>query len=58
MDKKTGKKVDIIRAFSDYEIPPTKEEAPDIEDPEWERLIGDNLAVVRGNNWGMGKGSW
>jgi len=57
-DKKSGKKVDVIRSFNDYENPPTKEEAPGLEDPEWERQIGDNQVVVKGNGWGGGKGYW
>lgn len=57
-DKKTGKKVEVLRSFKEYDVPPTKEEAPDVEDPEWERKIGGGQKVNKGNNWGPGKGYW
>lgn len=52
--------MDIIRSFSDYENPPTEEEAPGADsEPEWERCIGENQVLVRGPNWGSGmKGHW
>lgn len=58
VDKKTGKEVEVLRIFADYEKPPTKEEAPDIEDPEWERQIGSNQILTRGANWSGSKGNW
>lgn len=57
-DKKSGKEVTVIRTFAEYENPPTQEEAPDIQDPEWERNIGDKITVTKGNGWGSGKGYW
>lgn len=58
VDKKTGKEVEVLRIFADYEKPPTKEEAPDIEDPEWERQVSGGQSVVKGHGWGNGKGYW
>ena len=46
-----------MRKFSEYEVPPTSEEAPDVLDPDWVRDIGGNIAVVKGQGWG-GKGYW
>ena len=56
-DKKTGKVVSVIRTFSEYEVPPTQEEAPDAVDPEWERLVGGNQSVIRAPGFGK-KGYW
>jgi hypothetical protein len=58
VDKKTGKEIEVLRIFSDYEKPPTKEEAPDAEDPEWERQVGGNQSVLKSWSWGPGKGNW
>jgi hypothetical protein len=60
-NNKTGREVEIIRHFSEYETPPTREEANDWSDEEyseadWERLIALSR-WVRGN-WGGGKGHW
>jgi predicted nucleic acid-binding Zn ribbon protein len=57
-DKKTGIRIDVLRKFDDYQIPPTEEEAPGIEDPQWERLIGKGQQVVRGPSWSGSKGNW
>lgn len=58
-DTNTKKRVDVLRSFAEYENPPTEEEAPDIENPEWVRVIGDKIALTRGPNWGWGsKGNW
>lgn len=57
-DKKSQKEVEVIRAFSDYEKPPTEEEAPGLEDPEWERQIGAGQKLMRGPNWQGMKGHW
>jgi predicted nucleic acid-binding Zn ribbon protein len=58
VNKKSGKSVEVIRAFADYEKPPTEEEAPEEKEPEWERNIGADITVVKGNGWGNGKGHW
>lgn len=64
VDKKSGKRVTILRHFSAYEEKPTVEEAvQDKMTPEeygvadWERLIGVDIQVHKGTNWG-GKGYW
>ena len=57
-DKKTGKKVEVLRSFKEYDVAPTQEEAPDVEDPEWERKIGGGQKLLRGNNWTGSKGNW
>lgn len=61
LDKKSGTTVEIIRSFKDYENPPEGDELPaELQGKEcdWERQIGDNQSVVKGNGWGAGKGSW
>lgn len=58
LDKKSQKEVIVIRTFSEYENPPTPEEAPGLEDPEWERMIGGNQTLQRGASWGGAKGYW
>lgn len=56
--KRTKKYTEVLRSFKDYQVPPTKEEAPDVEDPEWERKIGCKQTFVRGANWTGSKGNW
>lgn len=58
IDKKSSKKVDVVRTFDDYQVPPTEEEsgiAP--QDADWERLIGDGQRIIRGPSFGK-KGYW
>lgn len=56
-DRKTGKKVEVLRSFADYEIPPTKEEDPTLTgEEEWERLLG-NFTLTKSPTWGS-KGNW
>jgi predicted nucleic acid-binding Zn ribbon protein len=57
-NKKTGKVIEVIRNFSDYQEPPTLEEAPEEKDPEWERMIGSDIKVIKGRSWGGSKGNW
>ena len=64
-DTVSGKKVEILRNFSEYKIGPTEEEAIKAGlTPEeavtalWERVIGSGIKVVKGENWGAGKGHW
>lgn len=57
-DQRSKRIVDVIRSFAEYEVPPTKEEVPDLEDPEWVRQIGSQINVTKGNGWGSGKGYW
>lgn len=56
-DKKSGKRIEVLRSFKEYDVPPTKEEAPDIEDPQWERLIIGTQKHVKGPGFGR-KGYW
>lgn len=57
-EKKTGREVEVIRHFSDYEIPPTEEESGlNPKKTKWERIIGTGIRTVRGSNW-AGKGNW
>lgn len=58
VDKKSGKEVEVLRPFAEYDTPPTAEEAPDVEDPQWERQIQGGQSVVKSWNWGNGKGNW
>lgn len=57
-DKNTGKTCTVIRSFSEYEVPPTQEEAPEVVDPDWERQVGGDQTLMRGANWQGRKGSW
>ena len=60
-DKVSSTVVTVVRAFSEYENPPEEEEIPEAirgQEHEWERLIGADIAVVKGNGWGSGKGYW
>lgn len=63
LDKKTEKKVEVLRSFVDYEIPPAREEAGDMSneefrDADWERQIYGTQRVIKGDSWGPGKGYW
>lgn len=63
-DKKTDRKLEVMRAFAEYEEIPTREECSGWTDEEyqaavWERLIYGTQRMVRGPNWGYGsKGNW
>ena len=61
----SGKEVEVLRPFSGYQDPPTKEEClaagmteEEYEAAEFEKIIGRGIRVTRGDNWGPGKGSW
>jgi hypothetical protein len=57
-NKKTEEKVDVMRSFSEYDVPPSKEKGEcESEDGEWEKQIG-NTFWSPGANWGPGKGNW
>ena len=63
VDKNTEKAVEILRKFDDYEVHPTKEEAKDLTQEEydaadWERRICPGIRVTRGENWNGSKGNW
>lgn len=62
-DLNTGKKVEILRSFSEYQSLPTREECPEFSDEEFsaaqfEKQLGEGIRVVKGASWGMGKGHW
>lgn len=62
VDKKTDKSIEVIRTFSEYEVPPTEQEVLEAklefsEPPEWVRII-NYVAVKKGHRWGGGKGNW
>ncbi len=59
LDEVSGTKVEVLRSFADYEVPPQAEEMPeDIRAAEhkWVRQIGKSIRVVKGAGWGPGKG--
>lgn len=61
-DKKTGKQVDVIRSFAEFEQPPTAEEGTraGVEltgDEDWERVLS-GFQLVKSDVWGGGKGNW
>ena len=62
-DTVSGKEVEINRSFADYLDEPTEEEATaagiDYKKAKWERIIGRNIKVTFGANYGGShKGSW
>ncbi len=61
-DNVTTKEIEVIRGFKEYEVPPTKEEAPLSEEEfsaaNWERLLSGGIKKQHGDNWGPGKGKW
>jgi len=57
-DKKSDKKIEVIRKFDAYQDPPTQDECDwDVSEAEWERVISSNISVKRPWNW-AGKGNW
>lgn len=62
-DKRTGKQIEVIRRFSDYQIPPTLVEADKVltkeefDSAEWERVIGEGIKTSRAPGFGS-KGNW
>jgi predicted nucleic acid-binding Zn ribbon protein len=61
-DKVTGKQVEVLRSFDEYEKLPDAEEAKELSPEEfanaqWVRLVGAST-VVKGRGWGLGKGFW
>jgi hypothetical protein len=61
-DKKTGKQVEVLRSFDEYEKTPDRDEAKDwtAEEyavAEWQRVLG-TPQLVRGRNWSGSKGNW
>ena len=58
---KCAKEIDVVRKADDIEVQPVREE--DYKDEtrcehEWDRQFGGAPAVIRGHNWGGGKGNW
>lgn len=44
--------VEVVRTFSDYQLPPTIDEHPDAESHEWIRIIsGGHMIDKRGPGW-------
>jgi hypothetical protein len=65
VDKKTSKVVEILRNFDQHQDSPTQEEAliaglteEEFQAAEFEKRLGRGIKVVRGDNWGPGKGHW
>lgn len=63
LDKKSGKDIEVIRTFDEFENPPQRDEVEklltdeEFAAAEWERVIGIP-GVVKGYGWGQGKGNW
>lgn len=65
LEKKSGKTIDILRSFDDYQVPPTEDEAlgaglneEEVGEAEWEKRLGTGIQVIRGDSWGGSKGNW
>ena len=55
---KDGERVEVLRSFDDYQVGPTEEECKGIKGP-FTKSIGENIKVIKGENWGYGsKGHW
>ena len=61
-DTVTNTAVEVIRAFDDYQDPPTIEETKltpeEYKAAKWERLISSKIMMNRGPSWGGSKGNW
>lgn len=60
-DKNHGLELEVLRSFSEYDVPPTEDELPEEErgkDRDWERLIKASPTVTKSRAWGPGKGYW
>lgn len=64
-DAQSGKNVEILRSFKEYEEKPTLEEAlaaglteEEYTAAQWRRVLGSGIKVVRGANWQGSKGNW
>ena len=58
LDHNSGKEVEVVREFADYQTPPTEEESGIAADKaDWERIIRGKRLVTRPRNW-QGKGNW
>lgn len=64
LDKVTGRTVDIIRKFDQSDEPPTREDIGEKEfsneelaAAQWSKVL-NKPGVVKGWNWGGGKGNW
>lgn len=49
----TGEIKEVLRDFKDYQVPPEEGKPED-----WERLIGRDIKINKGDTWGGGKGKW
>jgi predicted nucleic acid-binding Zn ribbon protein len=63
LEKKTGKKVEIVRTISEHGVLPLAEECPELSPEEyaaaeWEQQISGGQFMVRGAGWRGGKGYW
>ena len=61
-DKNTKKVIEVLRSFDEYETPPSREEATELSDDEyqnaeWERVLS-KFMMARAANWGGKKGQW
>jgi hypothetical protein len=60
-EQTTGTKVSVLRSLDAWELPPTRDECPELTDAQfetatWRREVGE-VKTIRGPNWG-GKGNW
>lgn len=57
---KCRKKVDVLRPFAESDVPPDKGtmEVRDDCEHSWAKIIGGRQTVIKGANWGPGKGNW
>lgn len=53
-----GKSADVIRSVTDIEVKPTEEEGGCEHTEQVERVLKGTPAMVKGANWGPGKGYW
>lgn len=57
--------VEVLRNFAEYDVPPTAEEAiaaglttEEAASAIYRKVLGRGIQLVKGANWGPGKGFW
>lgn len=56
--EKCGKHEVTVYSVDARDTPPEEQKSAECEEHKWDRRIGGKQAVIRGRNWGGGKGNW
>ena len=60
-DEHTKLRIEVMRDYDSYQIPPTDEELPESErgkERKWKKLISPGIRTTKAAGWGPGKGYW